>query len=58
MTSDFAHILYTVSYTIAEESPKILEWTNNNVQRYITFITPVDDSTVYCIQAYSTISDV
>jgi hypothetical protein len=35
--------LYTVSYTIAEEFLKILEWANNNVQRYIKLSTPVDE---------------
>ena len=37
-SSDFANILYRVSYTIAEESLKILEWANNNVQRHILFL--------------------
>ena len=49
--SDFATILYRVSYTIGEKSLKMLEWANNNVQRYIKLCTPVDkelhqDSTV------------
>ena len=48
--SDFANILYRVSYTIAE-SLKILELANNNVQRYTKLSTPGDkklhqDSTV------------
>ena len=44
--SGTANILYRVSYTIAEESLKILEWANNNVQRYIKYIklnTHVDE---------------
>ena len=28
--------VYTISYTIADESLKILEWANNNVQIYCT----------------------
>ena len=40
--SNFANILYRVSYTIAEKSLKILEWAKNNVRRYITLSTPVD----------------
>ena len=28
---------------IAEESLKILEWANNNVQKYIKLSTPVDE---------------
>ena len=32
MYPDFANILYTVSYTVAEESLKILEWANNNLK--------------------------
>ena len=43
LSSDFANIVYTISYAIAEESLKILEWTNNNVQRYIKLSTPVDE---------------
>ena len=43
MYPDFANILYTVSYTIADESLKILEWANNNIQRYIKLSTPVDE---------------
>ena len=43
MYSDFANMFYTISYTIAEESLKILEWANNNVQRFIKLNTPVDE---------------
>ena len=43
MYPDFANILYTVSYTIAEESLVILEWTNNKFQRYIKLSTPIDE---------------
>ena len=41
--SDSANILCRVFYTIAEEPLKILEWANNNVQRYIKLSTPVDE---------------
>ena len=41
--SDFANVLFTVSYTIAEVSLAILEGVNNNVQRYIKLSTPVDE---------------
>ena len=41
--SEFANILNRASYTIAEKSLKILEWANNNVQRYIKLSTPVDE---------------
>ena len=44
MYPDFANIMYTVSYTIAEESLKILERANNNVQRYIKLSTSVDEA--------------
>ena len=49
---EFANMFYTISYTIAEESLKILEWANNNVQRCIKLSTPLvekrhQDSTVY-----------
>ena len=49
--SGFANILYRVSYTIAEKALQILEWANNDVQRYNKLSTPVDkelheDSTV------------
>ena len=43
VSSDVANILYTVSYTIAEEALKIIVWVNNNVQRYIKLSTPVDE---------------
>ena len=43
VSSDFANMFYAISYTIAEKSLKILEWTNNNVQRYIKLSTPVDE---------------
>ena len=39
--SDFDNILYTT--TIAEKALKILEWANNNVQRYIKLSTPVEE---------------
>ena len=43
MFCEFANILYTVSYTIARVSLKILVLANNNVQRYINLSTPVDE---------------
>ena len=65
MSCEFANIVYTVSYTIAKVSLKILVWANNNVQRYINLSTPVDEKFArgkHCItgaiQTYSTISDV
>ena len=63
MSSDFANVLHRVSYITAEESLKILEWVNNNVQRYSKLSTPVDeklhqDNTITCaIQTYRAISD-
>ena len=44
MCPDFANILYTVSYTIAKQSLRILELTNTNVQIYIKLSTPVDEN--------------
>jgi hypothetical protein len=43
ISCEFANSLYTVSYTIARVSLKILVWANNNVQRYINLSTPVDE---------------
>ena len=43
MSCEFANIVYTVSYTIAKMSLKILVWANYNVQRYINLSTPVDE---------------
>ena len=43
LSSDFPNIFYTISEDIAEESLNILEWANNNVQRYIKLSTPVDE---------------
>jgi len=42
--SEFANIWNTASYALAEKSLKILEWANNNVQRYIKLSTPVDET--------------
>ena len=41
VSSEFAHIVYTVSYISVPEN--IIEWANNNVQRYIKLSTPMDE---------------
>ena len=52
MYPDFANILYTISYTIEEESLKILEWANNNVQAAIGALIPLY-FTVYSIVVWA-----